>query len=387
MPQTRSVSGGRGDESRRSYAVVIDYMDDPEPPRASEIPTSFRDFLSFFDKVIPAIPVVRGTDDVKDVFARRQPHTLAEQNRVAYLARANGIVRAIGDADKLRRPKTFLNHLFGVYGSNIEYGCAHDLQLPVSDEERVFYTLTAGFASQDRPASFVRKFKEIPQSIHIAGLLLTTITKAAMQGVVVRVKNVQECLDLMVNDAAVRSSYEGAEAYTDGSGCMTSKGLFIASLLRKPKRLHEWANLPEEERKMDGWERAMQLSIDLSTPVNFLVHQGTRRLDFVLAKDTMPEGWENYVTGTVDKEGMVVYARDLVWCKPIEACRGAIRTLSEHGFPQQTKTVIMVPDGQEWKPTFRHTLSELVVNRSITGRMFEEARIRRHTEDHPFHLR
>ena len=381
------MSGGKGDKQRKSYAVVIDYMDEPEPARASEIPTSFQDFLSFFDKVMPPIPVIRRTDDVRELFERKKPHTFDEQNTTAFLARSNGIIRAIRDAEKLRRPKTFLTHLFDIYGPNVEYGCSHEIRLPTSEEERVYYTLTSGFASQARPSRFVRKFKEIPQSLHIAGVLLTTMSKAAQQGTIMRVRNAKECLGLMVNDSAVRSSYEGAEAYSDSNGCMTSKGLFIASLLRKPKRLHEWANLPIKERKMDGYERAMQLSRNLSAPVNFLVHQGTRRLDFFLAKDATPEGWDNYVTGQINKEGMVVYARDLVWCKPIEACRGAIRTLFEHGFPPETNTTIMVPGGKEWKPMFTHTLSQLVNNASITGRMMKEAQIRRHTEEHPFHLR
>ncbi|MFH1788069.1 MAG: hypothetical protein ABH834_01660 [Candidatus Altiarchaeota archaeon] len=386
MSQIRTVKGGRGDGFQKSYAVVVDYMDEPEPSRAPNIPTSFRDFMSFFDKVVPPIPLVRGMEDMKDRLQRTQPKTMNKASKLSFLGRVNGIVRAVDDSSKLRRSKTFLNHLFSVYGPNVEYGFSHDVRLPIEDEERVFYTLTAGFANQDRPSIFVRKFREIPNSMHIATTLLTTIGIAANQGIIMRVKNAEECLDLMVNDAAVRASYEGAEEYMDGNGYLTSKGLFIASLLRKPKRLHEWANLPEEKIRMDGWERTKKLSCDLSDPVNFLVHQGMRRLDLVSAKQPTPEVWENYVTGTFSKDGIVVYARDLVWCRPVESCRGAIRTLSENGFPPETKTLIMVPNGQEWKPTFNHTLSELDSNRSITERMFEEARIRMHTEEHPFRL-
>ena len=393
-PARRTV---KGITVQHGAATAIDYMDLPEPPRISDIPkkegsmlhvmpTSLSHLNALLDEVMPARTLMRKTKDVKAIISAKSPKTATLAHDLEFNARVHGILRAMGEGG-FRTPKRSLMNLFSVIGPNLSYGCPREPKRDREEIERAYYTFARGFMERRNASSFVREFMNLPNSLDIATVILRTINTAATQGVAIRPRNVSECIGLMASDKDVRQAYGDEDKYLDEGGYLTGKGLFVASVLRRPERLKKFAAQSFEETMRDsGHDAERYLEQFPGESLFFRVRQGTRVVNLRPGSSGFPKEWDHYVSGDIRKSGIHLIARDLGWCQPEESCRGAIRSLLENGFKGSTPTTVYIVEGQKCKPTFTHKLEEWARDRNLTKTLFKQAHTVEWKKKHPFKL-
>ncbi|MBD3389311.1 MAG: hypothetical protein GF416_09445 [Candidatus Altiarchaeales archaeon] len=326
----------------------------------------------------------RNHSELEGYLDRRMGGTIAPGSTLRRVDRIYGVCRAFDEKRSYWRPSKAMKTLLGLYSYNVEFGTGKGVYaVPLSDgkrptltpaqEELAFYTLTRGFTDQPRPDRFLRSFAKIPESNDMCRVMLTTLERAYISGVEIPVDNAAKALDLLVNRPSVRNAYSGEGDLMDGETYLTARGLAIASCLRKPDRMqefadsiapgecltplqralrriglsmpgsswfHKWAEKMSEHGELDAWNHVLNLrKDDPDCVVRMRVHQATRVVDVIPGEGPMPGDWSEYITarlrGHSDKGHISIYGKDLWWCNAVEACRGAVRALRANGFPDE----------------------------------------------------
>ncbi|MBD3261808.1 MAG: hypothetical protein GF334_09125 [Candidatus Altiarchaeales archaeon] len=285
--------------------------------------------------------------------------------------RMHGVLRAMKEDPFQDNPRAF-KKLLKLFSYNIDFGTGQKIGLNTNQEEEIHYKLTKAFTSQKEKDGFLDEFLKLPHKDELIHVALVTLKRAEKSGRAVPVENIKKGLRLLDKEPKIKEKIKGDEEFTDAKKFLHPAGVLVGYTLINPGKEGEWVAKRKEGEEDPGY-REIEGEVAEKKTANFRVYVGTRQ--FQQVEEIKYDDAGGYVYGTIKKSGeqphVTLYPKDTGWCRDIEASRSAVRSLTEHGFPNlPTKIVLETPRGL--RESEEHRLHQLDDKAQLSRHVFKQ---------------